>query len=328
MARDERESGQGIVRELWTNEEHDFTPWLARNLDLLEEELGLELELVQSEKPVGPFFLDILAKEGKDKAMVAIENQLEETDHSHLGQLLTYATGCDAKIAIWVATEFLYEHANALHKLNEWAGEKKKFYGVKVEVYKGTGTSCLEPKLSKVVSPGFWNKDLTLQSGAMSPCKQKYHDFFQQLKDGLTDAQSYKSPIIRFDYTGRLFPSRNDSRIGYAVYMEEEYYAWVTLHIEPKEKDLTKLIFDKLKIHSKRIERAIEVGPDSEWYWNRANGKLFSSVSIRRGGSINDPPVKLEDTKNWMRENLIKFRDFFDNRLDEFLSGPERGDEE
>ena len=93
MARDERESGQGNVRELWTNEEHDFTPWLARNLDLLEEELGLELKLVQSEKPVGPFFLDILAKEGKDKALVAIENQLEETDHSHLGQLLTYATG-------------------------------------------------------------------------------------------------------------------------------------------------------------------------------------------------------------------------------------------
>ena len=114
---------------MWTNEEHDFTPWLARNLDLLEEELGLELKLVQSEKPVGPFFLDILAKEGKDKAMVAIENQLEETDHSHLGQLLTYATGCDAKIAIWVATEFLYEHANALHKLNEWAGEKRDFMG-------------------------------------------------------------------------------------------------------------------------------------------------------------------------------------------------------
>ena len=68
--------------------------------------------------------------------VVAIENQLEETDHSHLGQLLTYATGCGAHIAIWVAPEFGYEHAEALHRLNEWTSERIRFYGVKIEVIK------------------------------------------------------------------------------------------------------------------------------------------------------------------------------------------------
>ena len=315
-------------RAKWNDEARCFTPWLAKNLDLLAEELCLELELVQTEKAVGPFYLDILAKDGENKVIVAIENQLGETDFSHLGQLLTYATGCDARIAILVAPEFTYEHTHALHTLNEWASGKIKFYGVKVEVYRRVNTSCLEPKFRRVVSPGFWNKDITLPSGAMSPLKRKCHDFFQQLKDGLTDAHLFHSPIIRFDYTGRLFRSRKDDRIGYAVSLEGGNDAWVTFHIEAEDKIQTKEIFDKLSAYSKDIEEAIEVGPDPEWLWNRANGKLYSSISIRRDGSINDPPEKLEDTMQWMRENLIKFKDFFDNRLEEFLTAPVPGDEE
>lgn len=306
-------------RSKWNDEALDFTPWLAKNLDLLSEELGLKLELAQTEKTVGPFYLDILAKAGENKVIVAIENQLEETDFSHLGQLLTYATGCDARIAIWVAPEFTYEHTHALHKLNEWASGKIEFYGVKVEVYRRANTTCLEPKFRRVVSPGFWNKDVTLPSGALSPLKRKCHDFFQQLQDGLTDAHLFHRPVIRFDYTGRLFRSRKDSRIGYAVYLGEGNDAWVTFHIEAKDKIQTKEIFDKLSAYSKDIEESIEVGPDPEWFWNRANGKLFSSISIRRDGSINDPPEKLEETMQWMHESLIQFRDFFDSHLGKFL---------
>ena len=123
----------------------DFTPWLADNLDLLGEELGIELEFVQREKPVGPFFLDILAKKAGTDVKVAIENQLEWTDTHHLGQLLTYATGCNAPVAIWVASGFTHEYAKALHRLNEWTSEGFRFYGVKVEVIKRTGDSCSEP---------------------------------------------------------------------------------------------------------------------------------------------------------------------------------------
>ena len=122
--------GQQVnVRRMWEHEALDFTPWLARNLDLLGEALGLELEQVQPEEPVGPFFLDILAKEADSDSLVAIENQLEWTDHSHLGQLLTYAAGCKAEVAIWVAPEFRYEHAEALYQLNEWTAGEMRFYG-------------------------------------------------------------------------------------------------------------------------------------------------------------------------------------------------------
>ena len=133
MSPSEQERQRVDVRAVWPHEALDFTPWLAQNLELLGEELGLRLGLVMPEKPVGPFFLDILAKDTDTGDLVAIENQLEWTDFNHLGQLLAYATGCDARVAIWVATEFRYELAEALHRLNDWTGNGIRFFGVKVE---------------------------------------------------------------------------------------------------------------------------------------------------------------------------------------------------
>lgn len=96
------------VRRVWPNEAHDFTPWLAQNLGRLGQALHLDLEpLGSTEVPVGRYSLDILAQEaGPNGRKVAIENQLEGTDHTHLGQLLTYAAGHKAEVAIWVAPHF------------------------------------------------------------------------------------------------------------------------------------------------------------------------------------------------------------------------------
>ena len=117
------------VREGWPDEARDFTPWLARNLNLLGEALGMKLELIQREAPVGPYSLDIRAKEVDRDVTVAIENQLEETNITHLGQLLLYSAGANARITIWVAPEFGYEHAQTLHRLNEWTRDGIDFYG-------------------------------------------------------------------------------------------------------------------------------------------------------------------------------------------------------
>ena len=137
------------VRKKWPNEALDFTPWLARNLDLLSGAIGLKLELVQEEAAVGPFSCDILAKEVDSGLSAAIENQLEWTDHSHFGQLLTYAAGHNAGIGIWVSPYFRYEHAATLNWLNEWTRDGLSFYGVKVELVK-SGDSEPEPRLRKV----------------------------------------------------------------------------------------------------------------------------------------------------------------------------------
>ena len=200
------------VRTKWKHEGLDFTPWLAKNLHLLGDTLGMELEPVQTEVPVGPYYLDILAREADDGALVAIENQLEETDLSHLGQLITYATGCGAHVAIWVAPEFGYEHAQALHRLNEWTNGRIRFFGVKVEVIKKAG-GVPTPRFRKVVYPGGWSKEATLPSGEMPPTKRRHHEFFQPLVTKLLGEGFADKAVQYFDHTGRIFPSSAATKI-------------------------------------------------------------------------------------------------------------------
>ena len=323
------EPGEGIeqldIHTLWEHEALKFTPWLAGNLHLLGKELGIELEFVQLEKQIGPFYLDILAKKADTDVLVAIENQLEWTDTHHLGQLLTYATGCNAPIAIWVASGFTHEYAKALHLLNEWTKNEISFYGVKVEAIQRADHSPPEPRFRKVVYPGCWDKDLTLPPDPpMAPHVQKHHDFFQPLIDELIRSGFADKPPVRiFDHTDRCFPSRLNPGVGYKVSLEGKNDAWVTLHISAETKELTKLIFDQLQADREDIEEEIksriDAGPDPEWHWYRRDSFYFSSINIRRDGSVDDPQEKLEEIRVWMLDLLPKLKEVFDPRVANIL---------
>jgi hypothetical protein len=128
------ELGQLEPRTLWTREAYDFTPWLADNLSLLGEALGLDLELAQIEPAVGAFNADITARDtGRDRHVI-IENQLEPTDHGHLGQLITYAAGLDAAVIAWISPEIREEHRQAIDWLNRHTSEKIEFFAIALEV--------------------------------------------------------------------------------------------------------------------------------------------------------------------------------------------------
>ena len=305
------------VHRKWPHEALDFTPWLAANLAMLSEVLGVKLELVRMEAPVGPFFCDILAREVGSGEKVAIENQLEWSDHRHLGQLLTYAAGLDAPIAVWVAPDFQYEHAEALHRLNKWTRDGLRFYGVKVMVL-NTG-NALEPRLYPVVTPEDWNKDITLPQGAVDPSKQQFHAFFQPLVAELCGTGFADKAIRRFGSTDRLFPSRINPGIGYVASLEGNNDAWVTLHIQTNDKGLTKRVFDELMRDKGAIEQSIAADPGEEWHWYRKNAHAFSNINIRRNGSIDDPPEKLEETRAWMRDLLPRLKEVFDPRVEKIL---------
>ena len=307
------------VRAEWPHEALNFTPWLARNLDMLSEAVGIKLELVQEEAAVGPFSCDILAKEIDSGKSAAIENQLEWTDHSHLTQLLTYAAGLDARIAIWVAPEFRYEHAATLHWLNEWTPDELRFYGVKVELVK-TNDSPYEPRLQCVVSPDGWNKDITQPQGAtMSPLSQRFQDFFQPLIADLIRTGFASRATQHFGPGGRFFHPGLKPSIGYAASFEVENSAWVTLHIRAEDRESTKRIFDKLNESKDEIESSITAEPAPDWRWHRFDREAFSSINVRRDASIYDPREKMEETRAWMLQMLPMFKEVFEPRVEKIL---------
>lgn len=146
------------LREVWTSEDKHFTPWLAQpeNLELLGEALGIDLQLEAQEKDVGPFSADLLCKNtAEEDSWVVIENQIERTDHKHLGQLLTYASGLHAKTIVWISRKFTEEHRAALDWLNRVANRSAQFFGIEVELWK-IGNSPAAPRFNVVCKPNEW----------------------------------------------------------------------------------------------------------------------------------------------------------------------------
>lgn len=153
------------LRTVWTREAEEFTPWLAQeeNLRLLGDTIGMELELEAQEKNVGAFRADVLCKDTATDEWVLIENQLEKTDHIHLGQILTYAAGLNAVSIVWIARKFTEEHRAALDWLNEITEEHVQFFGLEIELWH-IGDSQIAPKFNIISCPNDWSK--TVASGA------------------------------------------------------------------------------------------------------------------------------------------------------------------
>ena len=179
------------VRNIWQTEAQHFTPWLAQNLDILAETLDMELEIEAQEKNVGPFRADILCKDTLDNSWVLIENQLERTDHLHLGQLLTYASGLKAVTIIWVSTRFTEEHRSALDWLNNITDDQFKFFGLEVELWQ-IGDSPVAPKFNIVSKPNDWSRSVgqaarQIETGTLTDIKAAQLEFWTQLAEKLKE---------------------------------------------------------------------------------------------------------------------------------------------
>ncbi len=150
------------LREAWPHEAADFTPWLAKpeNLELLGDAIGMKLELEAEEKSVGPFRADIVCRDLVRGAFVLIENQLECTDHSHLGQLLTYAAGLEVTTIVWIAKSFTDEHRAAIDWLNNKTPSDISLFGLEIEVWR-IGDSAMAPKFNIVCQPNDWSRSVT-----------------------------------------------------------------------------------------------------------------------------------------------------------------------
>lgn len=177
------------LREAWSKEDTNFTPWLSEpeNLEVLSSALGLDLEPVGNEVAVGAFKADIVCKDAgaEPDSLVVIENQIERTNHSHLGQVLTYASGLGAASIVWVASEFTEEHRSALDWLNGITDNQIRFFGVEVELWEIDG-SRPAPKFNIVSKPNDWTRHV------------------KQAARGSDDASESKLDLMRREYWAHL----------------------------------------------------------------------------------------------------------------------------
>jgi hypothetical protein len=225
------------VREIWAHEANGFTPWLARpeNISLLGKALGFEeIEVEATERDVGDFSADIVAR--ADGASVLIENQLEATDHKHLGQLLTYLAGLDDAVkTVWLSTEFREEHRAAIDWLNTNTTENFDFFGVEIELLK-IGDSLVAPRFNVVAKPNDWSRNVrsTARQVSEAPLLECHRvrlaywaSFAEFLKQhGSTfkirrrnKSNCYDFPIGRSRFVIRATISTEKERVGVELYI-------------------------------------------------------------------------------------------------------------
>ncbi len=302
------------LREVWPNEAADFTPWLEQHLPTLGDALGIELEVQQIEARVGPFSLDILARDigrGRD---VVIENQLTATDHDHLGKLLTYAAGYDAAVVIWLAQEMREEHRQALDWLNQRTGANTEFFGVVVEVLR-IDDSRPAPSFKLVAFPNEWRKTTVRPpgDGPVSERPEAYRTYFQGLIDELREVHGYTGARKAQAQSGYGFAS-GFGGVPYAASFTRGKQARVELYID-RDQEWNKRLFDGLKESSVSLET--ELG--ETLVWERLDNRQASRIAVYRDGSIDDDEDTLAEISKWMIDKLLKFKDVFGPRLSELV---------
>ena len=309
------------LTEIWPDEAQNFTVWLSKpeNLELLSASLGLDLEFVGREVFVGPFRLDILARERQSGRQVAIENQLYQSDHPHLGQLMTYAAGRQAQVLIWIATSFTPQHMAAIDWLNQWTQRQIDCYAVEVHAIR-IGDSEAAPEFVPVAVPLNWvatNPRLQIPSKPSLEDSQLYLEFFQPLVNQLNQTGFTDETEAKIGRDQR-FPSGLRDYISYYVGFDEGVWVYLWLRGGPGGRDFSNRVYDRLA--SQEGWKDIQNSFAGEWWWERQSVWWYFSVSLRQDGSINDSPQRLTEIRAWMLDTLPKFRDVFNPRLEKILA--------
>lgn len=301
------------LRDIWKTEDQDFTPWLARedNIVLLADTLGLELEVEAQEKEVGPFRADILCKDLRNDSWVLIENQLERTDHKHLGQLITYAAGLKAVTIVWVAATFTEEHRAALDWLNTVTDDDFRFFALEVELWK-IGTSPAAPKFNVVSKPNEWSKIVgaasrRIEQEALTETKQLYLDYWTALHGELNSHPVLRTQKPRPQHWTNLPIGRSGMRLG-ALLSAQRSSIGVELYLSDEN---AQNYFHELEAMKDEIENDLGFEPQ----WRPLPDKRASRILyVREGVSLEDKG-QWPEYRAWMIDKLEAFHRAFQNRV-------------
>ncbi len=298
------------LRDVWGNEATDFTTWLAmpENLDLLSEEIGVDIKPIQTEANVGQFKVDILAEEASSGRKIIIENQLEDTNHDHLGKIITYASGYDAEIIVWIVRDVREEHQRGIGWLNEHTDEKIGFFLIKVELWQIEGSSPA-PKFDVIVSPNEWAKAIKTSpaGGELTDTKLKQLDFWTKFKSfvrGRDTKIRLQTPNPQHWYNVSIGSA--DAHVALTVNSKENLLG-CEIYIN-RNKDL----FNFLRERKDAIER--EIGEKAEW----VDAAVASRIKIQKEVPEVFEQSGAESYFLWLYEKTLLFQRVFSRYFREF----------
>ena len=302
------------LRTVWNSEATDFTPWLAKpeNLEALSEALEMDLEGFGTEQSVGPYRADMLCKDSFSGSHVLVENQLEKTNHSHLGQILTYSAGLDVKTVIWIASRFTDEHRAALDYLNEITEEGYSFFGLEVELWR-IDDSAPAPKFNIVCRPNTWSKSVrnsTPGDGELPETKRQQLQYWTAFKEFMDER---KGPLKCQNGSPQHWVNMTLGRSGF----------WLTARVNSVKSRVSadfrvktphsKAPYQAFAIEKETIEK--EFGSELEWRELPDNKESYVTTTLENADFRNQADwarqfewlaIKLEAMDKVFRERVKK----------------------
>ncbi len=285
------------IRDQWEDEAQDFTPWLAKyeNIQVLSDAIGVDIEVEETEKYIGSYKADIVARDNEGRT-VLIENQLNKTDHKHLGQLITYASGLGASIVIWICRAVTDEHREAIDWLNNVTTSEVAFFVCEIELWK-IGESDPAPKFNIVSSPNDWSKTVRGNTGSkvLSDTKKLHLEFWNSFKTYTDEHDSelrlrtpraqhwYSLAVGRSKFSISLTTNTQAKRVGCELYLRgtkaKEAFALLIQQKQEIESELGNLEWQELpEGQDCRIIRYHKGNTKNRKEWETLNTWLLESA--------------------------------------------------
>ena len=288
------------LRSVWAHEAHDFSKWLAKeeNIALLSETIGIDIVLEELESPVGGFNVDLYATEEGTGRKIIIENQLEDTNHDHLGKIITYASGKGAEVIIWIVKRARDEHRLAVEWLNQHTDSNIGIFLLEIELWQ-INDSPLAPKFNIVERPNDWAKTVKAVEG-VSDTKKLQMKFWQAFAEyafsNTSFAQCFKKRKAQPQHWYDLALGSSAYHLGFSVNTQKKRIG-VEIYINDDKE-----IYKKFMAVRDQIET--EFGDKLEWIEATKACRILAT----HAGDIKKGTETWNELFDWYMSAALKMR--------------------
>ncbi|MEF2619367.1 MAG: DUF4268 domain-containing protein [Clostridia bacterium] len=293
------------IRELWKHEQYDFSEWLSKkeNIENLNEILGLTLIDISKETYVGAYRCDLFAKDETTGIKVIIENQLEVSNHDHLGKIITYASGLDAKVVVWIVKEAREEHRSAIEWLNNNTNSNVNFFLIEIHAYK-IGESDPAPMFQVVEQPNDFikNNKSTNRDESMNKSQSQRIEFWNQFNNVVIErGKPFNIRKATTDHWYNVAIGTSDAHIDITL-VNKDSLIGVELYITDNKE-----LFDKLYERKDEIEQELGFNLD----WRRLDNSKASRIVYHIKGLNFDDHSNYNELMNKTIDLAVLMRNVF-----------------